>query len=86
MKEIVKIGASVILCASLFIGAIVLANQLAKYVDTRDCAKLSFEIGLPTKYEHSSCYIEIADGRWVSRYQVIYNLEHVDVEKVRRDE
>ena len=52
-------------------------------IDRRQCEVGSTRIGLPSRYVHGSCYIEIADGLWVRDCEVVYNLRYVDVERVK---
>jgi len=52
-------------------------------IDRRQCEVDSVRMGLPSRYVHGSCYIEIADGLWVRDCEVVYNLRYVDVERVK---
>jgi len=54
--------------------------------EREECIEAAQLIGLPTKYEHDACFVEIADGLWIREEEIKYNLRFVDVEKIDQSE
>jgi hypothetical protein len=88
MKITLSRGARDVLNVILVIAAAVcffaLVNHGINTLSRRECFHHGERIGLPYKYEHGVCWIEIDDDLWVHECEVKYYLEFVNVELIDR--
>ena len=83
-KDILRVIGVIVLIIGLLVFGIWRLDQKSKAISIRKCQEASERIGLPSRYIDGTCYIEIAEGLWVREYDVKYNLEHVDQERIAR--